>query len=656
MHVVTRSIRARLLAIAAVPLVGMTAFAALATADRWQEYVTATAVADASQASTTAGALVHELQRERGMSSGFLGSKGASFGQDLATQRQQTDAAVAAFSKLDLTNLDGDAREPLRRAGSDLTRLAAVRSGVSSLSLQQSEAVRYFTDSITLLLDGVARADRAAGGDLASLATTYVDVMEAKERFGQLRAQLSAAFAADGWAPGQYVKVAGLVAAREAFLRAARAAASPESAAAIDAAAESEPVAAAAAMEKVALQAPGGGFGADAEAWFDTATAGIGELKRVEDLLATSIESEAQRRAEQALHAFVLVVGAAVLLGVGTVFLTVWVTGRMVRRIGQAAAALRAAAAGRLNVRVVDGGHDEIAEMAGSTNAALAQIADVLVLVEGRADTLRDASDRLRDASARMSAAAGQTDELTRDTAGAATELVDAIGSVRAAGAETSQALSQIEASSHAATVTAKDAVAAAGTAQASVQVLQQAVDEIVAVADAITAVARQTNLLALNATIEAQRAGVAGRGFAVVADEVKELSRETAESTDQVRKRVLAVQEGMGRVSAEIGVMADTVARIDTSQGDISTALEGQRLAAEHVDGALDGVTHTTDRISGSVRVAQQSAQTAAHSAQLTADLADEMAVTARALRTALDRFDFASGSAAGTVPAGRS
>lgn len=52
---------------------------------------------DASNAKASAllvqktGALVHEMQKERGLSAGYLGSKGASFKSQLVQQRKLTD-------------------------------------------------------------------------------------------------------------------------------------------------------------------------------------------------------------------------------------------------------------------------------------------------------------------------------------------------------------------------------------------------------------------------------------------------------------------------------------------------------------------------------------------------------------------------------------
>ena len=85
---------------------------------------------------------------------------------------------------------------------------------------------------------------------------------------------------------------------------------------------------------------------------------------------------------------------------------------------------------------------------------------------------------------------------------------------------------------------------------------------EIGNVVKSITSIAEQTNLLALNATIEAARAGEAGKGFAVVASEVKDLAQETARATEDIARKVEAIQ-------ADIAVSIGGVAQATASSSD---------------------------------------------------------------------------------------
>ncbi|NOJ41624.1 methyl-accepting chemotaxis protein [Bradyrhizobium australiense] len=121
----------------------------------------------------------------------------------------------------------------------------------------------------------------------------------------------------------------------------------------------------------------------------------------------------------------------------------------------------------------------------------------------------------------------------------------------------------------------------AAREASANVDRLRESSAAIGNVVNLIAQIARQTTLLALNSTIEAARAGEAGRGFAVVATEVKALAVQTQNATEEITKKIEALQrDAAGSV--------DAVHRI-------TQAIEAIRPVFENVNGAVAEQNATT-------------------------------------------------------------
>ncbi len=117
------------------------------------------------------------------------------------------------------------------------------------------------------------------------------------------------------------------------------------------------------------------------------------------------------------------------------------------------------------------------------------------------------------------------------------------------------------------------DAIAESmGKANQRLENLSDAVGSITEILGTIESIAKQTNLLALNATIEAARAGAAGKGFAVVASEVKQLANQTAVATEDIKKRIEAINEGMHEMSA---AMIQSVGEVDAGRNSIHEAGE---------------------------------------------------------------------------------
>ena len=163
---------------------------------------------------------------------------------------------------------------------------------------------------------------------------------------------------------------------------------------------------------------------------------------------------------------------------------------------------------------------------------------------------------------------------------------------------------------------------------------------EIGNVVKVITSIAEQTNLLALNATIEAARAGEAGKGFAVVASEVKDLAQETARATEDISRRVEAIQSDTSNAVAAIGEISQIIARINDYQLTIASAVEEQTATTNEmsrsVSEAASGTTDIAANIGGVASATQATTATLAEADRTVtelATLADELQAAVRPL-----------------------
>ena len=275
-----------------------------------------------------------------------------------------------------------------------------------------------------------------------------------------------------------------------------------------------------------------------------------------------------------------------------------------------AAGAVQAASRGDLTQSVRVQSTDEIGEMARNLTTLFGSLRGSITEIMGKAHLLNHSADSLNDISSQMSASSEETVSQANVVSAASEEISVTVAQVVNGADQMLASIREISRNANDSAVVSRNAVATAERTSATVARLGQSSEEIGKVIKVITSIAEQTNLLALNATIEAARAGESGKGFAVVANEVKELAKATAKATEEISRRIEAIQgDTRGAVEA-IGEISGVITRINDFTTTIASAVEEQTLTtnemARNLGEASRGVTDITSNISGVAQAAQ--------------------------------------------------
>jgi methyl-accepting chemotaxis protein len=310
----------------------------------------------------------------------------------------------------------------------------------------------------------------------------------------------------------------------------------------------------------------------------------------------------------QAAVTITLLIGVVAVVA-GTVVLTRTAT----RRMRAVVVGLERLAAGDLTHRVPSDGGDEIASMARALNSAADQLTRVFSAIGDASGRLASSSSTLTDVAGRVGASADEASSRAEVVARSADEVSQNVQAVASGSEEMGASISEIAQNANEAARVATGAVQAVESTTGTMNKLGESSREIGDVVRLITSIAEQTNLLALNATIEAARAGDAGKGFAVVADEVKQLAQETARATEDISRRVEAIQEDADQAGRAIADIAGVITRINEFQTTIASAVEEQTATTQAINAGVTEAASGSNQIAHNIAgVADAAGQTA--------------------------------------------
>ncbi|AEV83057.1 Methyl-accepting chemotaxis aspartate transducer [Actinoplanes sp. SE50] len=378
----------------------------------------------------------------------------------------------------------------------------------------------------------------------------------------------------------------------------------------------------------------------------DKGKAVMDQIRAVAEAMSTEESSLLGVRAAAAASAKrttqVTIVAGLVALLAGMAAAATLITRQTSRRVSRLRAAITSLAGGDLTSASGLTTGDEFGMMGRDLDHAVDSVQTMMAELAATVTELSTSAHQLAQLGGDLNSGADEASGKAIAASESASLINASVESVAAGAEQMTASIREIAGTSAQAAAVANESLEIASSTSRQISELGQSSTEISDVVRLITSIAEQTNLLALNATIEAARAGDAGKGFAVVASEVKDLAQETARATEDITRRIAAIQSSSEAAGVAVQRIQQVIGQINDYSNTIAAAVEQQSATTNEMTRSITEAAENSRLVRTSFAAVAQVTSTTADAAQASRRAADHLSALAGKLNSVVSRFRY--------------
>jgi methyl-accepting chemotaxis protein len=513
-------------------------------------------IIDSVKLSNKSNEIVHNLQKERGLSQGYIASSGEKFREELASVRKDTDQTYQIFIEFVDKNQGlikvfkiEDAVNKIIKKREELLEL---RKRIDAINVTPQEAFNFYSDYIIDYIDLVKFIQANINYSiLRNIMRAYYDFSYYKEYAGRERATLNRFITQKSLSLtnyGNYINIYSLqynyfkhFQDRIRNLEKVKQIYNENINQELEKKVQS--------YREIVLKEKWEDI--TPEEWFKVSTQRIDNLKVIEEKIGQILIEEAEVYYKNNLIQTIVILGILILAILFIVSIIFIISKNITKGIEDVRLILDKVNAGDLGIDTSKRDtKDEIGIILNMLLEIIQKFKGLISEIKSSYEKIRISRDNLVSIAKQIDAIAENIKQFNQHLASSSVEMSNNLNVIASSIEEISITLNEVSKNAGEVTIKSNDVFEVVKKAKDILEHLVDSTKGIERTANIISEIAQQTNLLALNAAIEAANAGDKGAGFAVVASEVKELANKTKDELGHINNNIKTLLESVGETN----------------------------------------------------------------------------------------------------------